>query len=185
MGKNGDSALTQDISSVIGQEGEQQGWFRILGENIPSELPFLTNSVRDFAFNTLNQNFIVPGSCPNIDQITSLKQLHQMSPLTVVKSFEEGDDETVQLSFEMPPGVPSSEYKVAYINQQNIAFTLPYTVVKREDNNLLVEAPFPFEEHLLNGLTILAIVPASLTDISSNQEVADFTLAGPGLVIVN
>lgn len=188
MGKNGDATLTQDISSIIGQEGEQQGWFRVLGSKIPSELPFLTNSVRDFAFNALNQNFIVPGSCSNIDQITSLKSLHVMQPLNVVKTFDpEGDnDETVQLSFELSSGTDPKDYVVAYINQQNIPFTLPYTVVKHEgENNLLVQAPFPFKEHLLNGLTILAIVPASLTNIASNQEVADFTLAGPGLVIVN
>ncbi|CRG89045.1 hypothetical protein PISL3812_06080 [Talaromyces islandicus] len=189
MAKNGDFALTQDISSVIGQEGEQQGWFRLLNKQIPSELPFLTNSVRDFAFNALNQNFIVPGSCPNLHQIAALTELHEMGPLTVVKTFDpsEEDDETVHLSFDLSPGANPSDYMVAYINQQNIPFALPFTEVKHEgDYGLLVEAPFPYKEHLLNGLTILAIVPASANqNLTDNQAVADLTFAGPGLVIVN
>lgn len=188
MGKNGDAALTQDISSVIGQEGEQQGWFRVFNEKIPSELPFLTNSVRDFAFNALNQNFIVPDSCTNINQITSLKKLHVMQPLDVVKTFNssKADDETVQLGFELPPKTSAKDFVVAYINQQNTPFTLPYTKVKQDKDYLLVQAPFPFKEHLLNGLTILAIVPSNATEnLKSNQDVANVTLAGPGLVVVN
>jgi hypothetical protein len=38
----------------------------------------------------------------------------------------------------------------------------------------------------MNGLTMLAIVPASVAStLTSNQAVANSTLAGPGLVIVN
>jgi hypothetical protein len=188
MGKNGDYPLTQDISSVIGQEGEQQGWFRFFNDEIPSELPFLTNSVRDFAFNSLNQDFIVPGSCPNLHQIDVLNELHEMSPLTVVKTFDpsQEDDETVQLSFDLSPGADPNDYMVAYINHQNIPFALSFTEVKHEGNSLLVEAPFPYKEHMLNGLTILAIVPASANQsLTDNQVVADLTFAGPGLVLVN
>lgn len=188
MGFHGDAALTQDISSVIGQEGEQQGFFRILGGRIPSELPFLTNSVRDFAFNALNQSFIVPGSCPNLGQIDAFNQLHNMQPLTVNSLFDPcvSTEETVRLSFVLPDGAQPGNYEVAYINQQNIPFALPYTVLDQQGQNLFVQAPFPYTEHLLNGLTILAIVPSSVTGgFGSNQGVANATLAGPGLVIVN
>ncbi|EED17039.1 sexual development protein (LsdA), putative [Talaromyces stipitatus ATCC 10500] len=188
MGSHGDAGLTQGVASVIGQEGEQQGFFRLLRHNIPSELPFLTNSVRDFAFNALNQNFIVPGSCPNINQIAALKKLHVMQPLTVTQSFDpkKSVNETVQLSFSLPNGANPQDYEVAYINQQNIPFVLPYTVLHQDGQTLSVTAPFPFGEHLLNGLTILAIVPTSAVGgFKSNQDVADATLAGPGLVVVN
>jgi hypothetical protein len=189
MGEHGDAAFTQDISSVIGQEGEQEGWFRLLGHNIPSELPFLTNSVRDFAFNALNQDFIVPGSCPNIDQITALQELHVMQTLTVVSSFDPSTDptnEVVELSFSIPNGSKPTDYEVAYINQQNVPFTLPFNVISQEGQTLSVQAPFPYKEHLLNGLTILAIVPTSTaSSLTSNQAVANVTLAGPGLIIVN
>ncbi|KAH8688839.1 putative sexual development protein [Talaromyces proteolyticus] len=186
MGSHGDAALSQGVASVIGQEGEQEGWFRLLNKRIPSELPFLTNSVRDFAFNALVQDFIVPGSCPNLDQTAELQSLHSMQPLTVVETFDpsKSANEVVRLSFELPSGSEATEYEVAYINQQNVPFVLPYKVTSQQGQTLSVEAEFPFKEHELNGLTILAIVPTA-TVATSNQAVADATLAGPGLVIVN
>jgi hypothetical protein len=63
---NNDNALTRGIASVIGQEGEQEGFYRLLRNKklIPSAQPFLTTSTRDFAFSAL-QGFIVAGTCPN------------------------------------------------------------------------------------------------------------------------
>jgi hypothetical protein len=63
---NNDNALTRGVASVIGQEGEQEGFYRLLRNKklIPSSQPFLTTSTRDFAFSAL-QGFAVPGSCPN------------------------------------------------------------------------------------------------------------------------
>ncbi|KAJ6110219.1 hypothetical protein N7486_002454 [Penicillium sp. IBT 16267x] len=188
MGAVGDFPLTQDITSVIGQEGEQEGWFRLLGGNIPSELPFLTNLVRDFAFNALNQSFIVPGSCPNLDTTAALKSLHFMEPLTVVNTFDprKSTAKVVDLSFSLPSAADSSDYTVAYINQQNVPFFLPYNVTGQHGDLLSVRAPFPYTDHELNGLTILAIVPtSSVANLTSNQAVATATLAGTGLVIIN
>jgi hypothetical protein len=61
---NGDQGLPGAIGSVIGQEGEQNGFYRILQNQnlIPSALPFMTASTRDFAFSAL-QGF-VNGFCP-------------------------------------------------------------------------------------------------------------------------
>lgn len=176
------------IVAVIGQEGEQQDFFRILGGRIPSELPFLTNSVRDFAFCALSQNFIVPGSCPNLAQIDVFNQLHNMEPLTVECSFDPSIsiEEIVELSFSLPDGSQLENCEVAYINQQNVPFVMPYILLSQEGQGLYVKAPFPYVEHLLNGLTILAIVPTTVSGgLGSNQHVANATLAGPGLVIVN
>ena len=62
--ENNDDALTGAVASVVGQEGEQNGFYRILQNQnlIPSALPFLTTSTRDFAFSAL-QGF-VDGACP-------------------------------------------------------------------------------------------------------------------------
>lgn len=51
------------VSSVICQEGEQNGAFRLFLERIPSESPFLTTVPGTFAYSAL-QGFVVPGSCP-------------------------------------------------------------------------------------------------------------------------
>jgi len=65
--QNGDQGLPGSVGSVIGQEGEQNGFYRILQNQnlIPSALPFLTASTRDFAFSAL-QGF-VNGYCPAND----------------------------------------------------------------------------------------------------------------------
>jgi len=51
------------VSSVLGQEGEQVGFFRYAQSKIPSAAPLLTGGSPSFAFTAL-QMFIVPGSCP-------------------------------------------------------------------------------------------------------------------------
>lgn len=46
-----DTGLIRGVGSVIGQEGEQNGFYhQILGQ-VPPQLPFLTGGARDFAFN--------------------------------------------------------------------------------------------------------------------------------------
>jgi hypothetical protein len=187
MGLHGDAPLSQGVASVIGQEGEQEGFFRLLNKKIPNELPFLTNSVRDFAFNALNQAFIVPGSCPNINDIAALKELHPMEPLTVVTPFDPSvGTEVIELSFDLASSETATDYVVAYINQQNVPITETLTVTKTEGTTVYVTAAFPFKEHELNGLTIAAIIPSSsATNLTSNQAVADVTKAGPGLLLVN
>lgn len=79
-----DNALIRGVGSVIGQEGEQNGFYRdILGKN-PSALPFLTASARDFAFSAIVQNFVVPGSCSSSLDILQRGGLTIFDLLTVV-----------------------------------------------------------------------------------------------------
>jgi hypothetical protein len=61
---NDDDGATAAVASVVGQEGEQEGFYRLLQNKglIPNALPFLTRSTRDFAFSAINQDFVV-GSC--------------------------------------------------------------------------------------------------------------------------
>jgi hypothetical protein len=61
---NNDDGATAAVASVVGQEGEQEGFYRLLQNKglIPNALPFLTRSTRDFAFSAINQDFVV-GSC--------------------------------------------------------------------------------------------------------------------------
>lgn len=70
FGDQGDVGLIRGVGSVIGQEGEQNGFYhQILGQ-VPNQLPFLTGGSRDFAFNAILQNFVVPDSCPNVELLT-------------------------------------------------------------------------------------------------------------------
>src|SRR3569833_3692782 len=60
--KNGDEGEERAVASVIGQEGEQEGFYRVALGKKPSEKPFLTTNVGPFLFSFLQQ-FVVKASC--------------------------------------------------------------------------------------------------------------------------
>lgn len=173
-----DVDLAREIASVIGQEGEQQGWFRILQGKIPSELPFLTTSDLNFAFTAI-QGFVVPGSCPNIDEIP-LRTFEALEILTPPGPHSQN----ITIQFEDPDNEAEHLLWLTYINQQNLPIVEPIRVISRDGKEVKAEALFPFDDNEMNGLTIAAVTKTDgpFTDASS---VAKWTLAGPGLIIVN
>lgn len=174
----GDFALTRGISSVIGQEGEQQGWFRVMQGKVPSELPFLTTSDLNFAFTTI-QNFVVPGTCPNIDSIP----LKTFAPLNVITP-PAGETKNIKVSFDDPDGIDQDTLWLTYINQQNLPIVEPLRIISKENGTITAKALFPYEAHEMNGLTI-AVVTKTEGPFLNAYSVANETLAGPGLFIIN
>jgi hypothetical protein len=75
--QNNDDGATAAVASVVGQEGEQEGFYRLLQNKglIPNALPFLTRSTRDFAFSAINQDFVV-GSCDGSKFLTFTVNKH-------------------------------------------------------------------------------------------------------------
>jgi hypothetical protein len=174
----GDHGLARGVTAVVGQEGEQQGFFRILQDKIPSELPFLTTGVRDFAFTAL-QGFIVPGSCPNINEIP----LQTFEALTVLTPpGPHSQDITVQ--FNDPNYDASHSLWLTYINQQNLPIVEPLHIISHDGKWVKAEALFPFDANEMNGLSIAAVTNSAGPFANANA-VAKATLAGPGLIIVN
>lgn len=173
-----DFDLAREIASVIGQEGEQQGWFRFHQGKIPSELPFLTTSNLNFAFTAI-QNFVIPGSCPNIATIP----LRTFEPLRVVTP---PGPQTQNLTFTfLDPGNEAEHpLRMTYINQQNLPIVEPLNVLNRTGDNVTAEALFPYDENEMNGLTIAAVTKSD-GPFGDASTVAEWTLAGPGLIIVN
>ncbi|KAJ5587597.1 uncharacterized protein N7459_003362 [Penicillium hispanicum] len=173
-----DVDLTREISSVIGQEGEQQGWFRIMQGKIPSELPFLTTSDLNFAFTAI-QEFVVPGSCPNINEIP----LRTFEKLTLTTT---PGPKTQNLTFVFEDARNETDHPlwITYINQLNLPIVEPLHPVSHKDNQTVAQALFPYEENLMNGLTI-AVVTKSDGPFADVTSVAKWTLAGPALIIVN
>ncbi|KAJ5656098.1 hypothetical protein N7507_008048 [Penicillium longicatenatum] len=173
-----DADLAREIASVIGNEGEQQGWFRVMQARIPSALPFLTTSDLNFAF-TAVQGFTVPGSCPNLNEIP-LRTFEDLQILTkptaesqnITFVFEDEDNEAEHLLW------------VTYVNQLNLPIVEPLHVTSKEGNLVEATALFPYNEHELNGLTIAAVTKSD-GPFDNVNSVAKWTLAGPGLIIVN
>jgi hypothetical protein len=186
FGTDGDAGLIRGVASVIGQEGEQNGFYRLFSGKTPSALPFLTTSTREFAFSAL-QGFTVPGSCPNSNTI----DLQIFQPLTVVTKVEPCIQD-VTYTFTLPSGASSNTYgsnyaglSLTYINQQNVPLNVPFKTVNAQGNDVTFTATFPFNGTTFgNGLTIAAVTN-STGPFGSADAVANATIAGPGLIEIN
>jgi len=203
-----DNALIRGVGSVIGQEGEQNGFYRdILGKN-PSALPFLTASARDFAFSAIVQNFVVPGSCSSSLDILQRGGLTIFDLLTVVnppttpmnqkvmfrlKTFlqkmEFSDFVSSHDNSTTAPHQQQDNLFLTYINQLNAPISVPIEDAKKINNDdhssitIQFSANFPGADNLMNGLTIAAVTKGK--DFVDVGAVANNTLFGPGLIEIN
>lgn len=188
---DGDSGLIRGVASVIGQEGEQNGFYRTLLNKIPAALPFLTTSTREFAFTAI-QSFTVTGSCPNIGLIG----LQTFGGLTVVTSDITDKEQTLQFSIDVAGydnNFPSSwkldsgasGLSLVYINQQNIPVVEALDNVQVMGSTVSFNALFPWNGTTFgNGLTIAAVTNSS-GPFTSADAVAAATVFGPGLIEIN
>lgn len=173
LAMNNDSGLVPAIGSVIGQEGEQNGYYRAALNLVPSALPFLTASSRAFAFSALNQLFVVPGSCD-----ASVKQIDLpiFPALSVSPAQPTAQTQTLTFSTASLSGVEA----LVYINQQNT----PIVVDVTQGSGNTVTANFPYQENQMNGLTIAALVNCK-GPFASADDVAAATVAGPVFIEIN
>lgn len=174
--QTGDGALIPLVGSIIGQEAQQVGYYRSLGRKIPSELPFLTRSSGIFAASVLAQTFIVPGSCGNIDVITSKVPI--LMPLTLATPVTEAKDQTVTFSI---PAASAEGLSLVYVSQQNMPIVEPISNVQTSGNTTTFTANFPYSANLLNGLTIAAVTK-SAGPFADADAVAAASVYGPGLI---
>jgi hypothetical protein len=192
FGADGDVGLIRGVGSVIGQEGEQNGFYRQLLDKTPSALPFLTTSTREFAFSAL-QGFVVPGSCGNLNSINLpiFGALNvDTTPLTPTPYST-----TLKFSFELTNPAPASwnsdfsGLSLVYINQQNLPVVEKITDVQNVNGLVTFRAIFPFDEAsegalFGNGLTIAAVTNSS-GPFATADLVAKSTVFGPGLIEIN
>jgi len=192
FGADGDIGLIRGVGSVIGQEGEQNGFYRQLLDKTPSALPFLTTSTREFAFSAL-QGFVVKDSCPNLKDI----DLQIFDPLTVVTPKIEPGIQKLTFSFDvtdvqLQPSWKSdfSGLSLVYINQQNLPVVEKITGATKDSKNIVTfDAVFPFDNDTKgalfgNGLTIAAVTNSS-GPFATADLVAKSTVFGPGLIEIN
>ncbi|OAA57332.1 late sexual development protein [Cordyceps fumosorosea ARSEF 2679] len=188
--KEGLTVPIQLISSVIGQEGEQNGFYRHLIKQVPSESPFLTAVPAGFAFSAL-QAFVVPGSCPyplsNID-------LPILAPLAVnggpIAAIEPKDQ---RLSFSADltgvknctaymGGDTADKLWLTYATGQQKPISVPIDKVKWTDKKIEFEADFPFEKNVMMGFSHAALTTGK--DFQTVDDVVCATLAAPAIIQV-
>ncbi|KAF1345354.1 hypothetical protein BDV97DRAFT_320739 [Delphinella strobiligena] len=173
-----ETALIQIFGSIIAQEGEQNGFYRFLQKKVASAAPLLTASGPQFAFTAVSQ-FIVPGSCPNIDVI-GINAFPGLAVVTVPTA-----ENSTQLFSVEGTNVTASTASVVYITGQNLPVTVPISNINVYDGKTYFFAPFPYDEGFARGLTIGALVCGTGETFANVTEVAAKTLAGPALIEIN
>ncbi|KAL9049085.1 MAG: hypothetical protein Q9162_007400 [Coniocarpon cinnabarinum] len=170
--------LMQAISSILGQEGQQDGYYRTLQLKRPSAEPFLTGNARAFAFNALRS--FVDGDCPSLNEI----HFPVFGPLNVVN--QPCGDETVYFNVTTTANSTIDEHsqKLVYLNGGNLPLVQDFKVENKTGDVTVLSAFFPHDKNVMDGLTVAAIVKAD-GKLDSNDGVADATLFGPGLIEVN
>ncbi|CAO2652546.1 Nn.00g008290.m01.CDS01 [Neocucurbitaria sp. VM-36] len=176
-----DTGLVRAVSSVIGNEAEQEGFFRLVQSKRPSAQPFLTTATRDFAFTAI-QSFTIPGSCPNIDTIP----LKTFKPLTVETSKVPAQTQNIKFSFaKADAGLYQVEQlRLVFINGQNVPIVKPLININTAGDKVAFEAAFPYDEFLMNGLTIAAVTTAA-DQFADADAVAQATIFGPGIIEID
>jgi hypothetical protein len=173
----GEPGLVPVVGSIIGQEGEQNGFYRYLQRKVASAAPFLTRGAPQFAYTALS-SFFVAGSCPNIDAI-GLTAFPALTVETIPKNVNSTQ------RFSIDGTVNASNVSVAYISGQNLPVTVPISNVNTEGGKTYFFAPFPFNDGFSRGLTIGALVSGYLPEFNSSAEVAAATLYGPALIEID
>ncbi|KAF1829510.1 hypothetical protein BDW02DRAFT_509826 [Decorospora gaudefroyi] len=179
--RNQDFDLVRAVSSVIGNEAEQEGLFRLVQKKRPSAQPFLTGSAREFAFTAI-QSFMLPNSCPNIDTIP----LKTFKPLTVESKDIKRETQNLKFSISKKDAeiYEVEKLRLVLINGQNKPIVESFQNVQMLDDKVVFEAAFPWEEFVMDGLTIAAVAEwAKETDeFAGVEDVAAKTIFGPGII---
>ncbi|KAM0250542.1 hypothetical protein ACHAQJ_008593 [Trichoderma viride] len=188
----GDVGIVRTVASIIGQEGEQNGFYRTLLGVVPSEKPFLTTNVGPFAYSFINNNFIVPNSCPfdvtafGIPIFTQLDvegaaAVLDVKPEDQVLSFS-ADLSTVTSAAKFSNGNSAGLF-ITYFSGQLLPISVPVQNFKWNGGKVTFSAPFPFEENIMFGLSVAALTDGG--NFTTPDAVPAATLAAPALIVVN
>ncbi|KAF4981570.1 hypothetical protein FZEAL_2636 [Fusarium zealandicum] len=187
--KEGQPEIVRLVSSVIGQEGEQNGFYRVYLNQVPSESPFLTTVPAAFAWSAL-QGFIVPGSCA--EDIKNIK-LPIFAPMLVngdMVANVEAKDQTLSFTTNIKDYKTAQKHVsskkslyVTYTTGQQLPFSvMAQNVHISKDGTVKLQAKFPYEQLVAGGFTHAALTTTN--KFANADAVPEFTLAAPGIIQV-
>jgi hypothetical protein len=175
-----EAALIPVLGAIIGQEGQQDGWYRLLQKKVPSASPFLTAGAAPFAFSALSQ-FIVPGSCPTTNNVIGLTAF---PPLTI-ESTPKAENSTLLFSMASNLTLSNATVSMAYISGQNKPVVVPLQGMVAIGGRNYFVTDFPFDSGFSRGLTIGALVRGNGAGLNTTAAVVAATIAGPALIEVS
>lgn len=190
--KDGSLVPIQVVSSVIGQEGEQNGYYRVFAKQVPSESPFLTYVPAPYAWSAL-QMFIVKGSCPFALDKVALPILPALmtngGAVAAIKPMDQDLSFSADVSSMMQKG--ASQYYntdgkglfITYGTGQQMPISVPIKDVKWCGGKMEFKANFPYSEHVMSGFSHAALTMGE--GFNSSDAAAEKALAGPGVIQVS
>jgi len=93
-------------------------------------------------------------------------------------------DQLITFTVTLDKSTPPPDMALVLINGQNLPIVEKVQNAVVKDGVATFEAFFPHDEYVLDGLTIAALTNSS-GPFDSAEAVANFTIAGPGLIEVN
>lgn len=187
----GSNSIIYVLAQALGQEGQQSGWFRALQGKPPSAEPFLTSSSREFVFSWL-QRFIIPGTCPNIEDIPL-----QIFPSLDLESKVVG---TGPVTLLVPGPVDPESQDLAFVNGALVPTIVSFNVTEISGCGMVrndmagisgcgrgmvttITAEFPYAHNVMHGLTLAAVVRKGPTFVTT-EDVTNATVYGPAVIEV-
>ncbi|XP_018902087.2 uncharacterized protein [Bemisia tabaci] len=182
LGRNNDSEYIASIIGRVGNEAEQDGYFRTVQHKIPAPTPLLTRGSRVYTYSYLNQNVVVPGSCPN----SYLIDLQILPSLNAVQQPDPNSSQNQTIQFYVPVTETTrelgAENRIVYIEQQNQPVVVPIRNVRQESGSVYFEAEFPTILLQYGGYgLIIAALTNDTGPFQTIDDVVPFTIAGPYL----
>ena len=90
----------------------------------------------------------------------------------------------IRLSLSADKWKDNTSYNVVYVNQLNAPVVLPVTWCSNDGTTVIVSATFPYDEHLMNGLTVVSVTDQA-GPFANVDVVADNAVWAPGFIVVN
>jgi hypothetical protein len=190
LAKNGDDGAVRALTSSLGQEGEQNGFYRILLSRKPSEKPFLTTATLPFAFSAL-LDYIVDGSCPfNVAEIP-VKTFPALNIVTGNGGQDiEARDQYLTYRANLADIVEAAKYIggkgdglfITIFSGQRLPRSVPIQNVRWSGKEISFDALFPYTEEVLDALSVHSLTIGN--NFTSPAAVVNATIAAPGIAQV-
>ncbi|KAF7551964.1 hypothetical protein G7046_g7557 [Stylonectria norvegica] len=205
LSEENQSDVVRILSSIIGQEGEQNGYFRELLGYVPTEAPFLTNVPLEYAYSVLQrytlqcsytktkiEDDFTMTKFPTLDvedqeiltmtaNETSLKFVASLDHEAIKKldqlNISQARPVPGQLTFPVP--LPKDKLFMTYLNGQRM-HSVDLEEGSLNDSILTTKASFPCKKENWRGLTIAALTTTN--KFADYDELVNNTIAGPGLI---
>ena len=106
--------------------------------------------------------------------------------MTVETEDIKPENQSIKFSFDMKDAgmFEVDKLKLVFVNGQNTPIVKGFQNVQMMDEKVTFEAEFPFEEFVMDGLTIAAVTMGA-DEFANVDLVAEKAVFGPGIIEIN